>query len=240
MPGWAISGWVCENDNVAPVPHLILPHAEASLAVHQRRDDMQILVCGPAQEPRIHIPTAGQRLIGVSLTPETMARFFNLHPPEWEQTVEQAPPMLIQALEPALEAMRTLPGAAALQIWIDALAKQVADDATSQSVEHYVAAQMRAQNGNLRVSCLNDEVELSSRHLRRRFIDLMGITPKTFARQLRLSKIMARADQGPTPNWAGLAYETGYCDQSHFVRECRSLTALTPSQVHADRQMLRL
>lgn len=201
---------------------------------------MQILVCGPAQAPRTHTPSVGERLIGISLSPETMARCFDLHPPEWEQRVAQAPPALLQKLEPALESMRTCCGSDALQIWIEALARQVGDATDPQLVEHYIAAQMRAHNGNLRLSRLIDEVDLSSRHVRRRFIGLMGITPKTFARQLRLSKIMARADQGPTPNWADLSYETGYCDQSHFVRECRSLTAQTPSQVHANRQMLSL
>jgi AraC-like DNA-binding protein len=238
VPAWAISGWVAESDDIAPVPHIILPHAEASIAVLQRGNNMQILVCGPAQVPRIHQPCAGERLIGISLSPETMTRCFDLHPPEWEQKVEPAPPSLITKLEPALEAMRTLSGKAALQIWIDALAGQVACELDPQTVEHYVASQMRARHGNLRLSRLSDEFGLSSRQMRRRFIDLMGISPKTFARQLRLAKIMARADQSPNPDWADLAYETGYCDQSHFVRECRSLTSHTPSQIHTNRQML--
>ena len=240
QPAWAISGWVCENDQVVPTPHIILPHAEASIAVHQRGDNMHLLMCGPAQAPRVHKPSVGERLIGISLTPETMARCFRLHPPEWEQKVELAPPNLARSLEPAVESMRILPGREALKALLTAVAAIVDKSEMPVSAEHYLAQQMRARDGDLRLSGLGEQLHLSSRQTRRRFIGLMGITPKTFARQLRLARIMTRADHHRSPAWAGLAHESGYCDQAHFVRDCRALTGRTPSQIHANRQLQQI
>ena len=38
------------------------------------------------------------------------------------------------------------------------------------------------------------------------------------------------------PAWAAIAAETGFCDQSHLVRECRVLTGLAPGEVYRERR----
>jgi AraC-like DNA-binding protein len=235
---WAVSAWVAESDRATQIPHLILPHAEASLAVYQSGDSMGIVVCGPGREPREHYPTPGTRLIGISLSPEIMANCLGLHPAEWENTVEQAPPDLLWKLEPALEKMRTLPSWQALLIWIESVQSIISSDPLTLFEEHYLAARIRAHHGKLRVSNLASQFSCSERQLRRRFIDLIGLSPKALARQLRLSHIIARADKSQCPNWAALAFDAGYCDQAHFNRECRALTGHTPKQIHHSRLAL--
>jgi len=39
-----------------------------------------------------------------------------------------------------------------------------------------------------------------------------------------------RAARVATPNWAALAAELGYYDQSHLIAEFRSLAGVTPAQ----------
>jgi AraC-like DNA-binding protein len=44
-------------------------------------------------------------------------------------------------------------------------------------------------------------------------------------------------ERDPSPNLAGLSYETGYADQAHFIREFKALTGVTPSEFVAGREV---
>jgi AraC-like DNA-binding protein len=44
------------------------------------------------------------------------------------------------------------------------------------------------------------------------------------------------ADAEPEPAWADLAYDAGYYDQAHLIREVRALSGLTPVRLHAERR----
>jgi methylphosphotriester-DNA--protein-cysteine methyltransferase len=67
----------------------------------------------------------------------------------------------------------------------------------------------------------------------RRFIEVfkteVGITPKLFSRIQRFQLTRAVVQQNPTPNWAGLAVDLGYFDQSHLIREFLEFSGLSPT-----------
>jgi len=51
---------------------------------------------------------------------------------------------------------------------------------------------------------------------------------------------MQLADRSPRPAWAGVAAESGYCDQSHLIRDCLDLGGAAPRQLHAERVRQRV
>jgi AraC-like DNA-binding protein len=68
----------------------------------------------------------------------------------------------------------------------------------------------------------------------RRFIQVfkaeVGITPKLFSRIQRFQQTRTVIQQGhPSPNWAALALDLGYFDQSHLIREFREFSGLSPT-----------
>ena len=70
----------------------------------------------------------------------------------------------------------------------------------------------------------------------RRFAELVGVSPKTFARVVRLGRVVERARAVPPNepvNWSALAIELGYYDQSHLVDEFREMTGITPAAWHS-------
>ncbi len=69
---------------------------------------------------------------------------------------------------------------------------------------------------------------ISERHLRRVFIETVGVSPKMFSRLMRLSRAtdLARADC--RTNWANIAAEAGFYDQAHLIEEFRNFTGVTP------------
>jgi len=68
-----------------------------------------------------------------------------------------------------------------------------------------------------------------TRTLARLFDHAVGLSPKRFARIVRLQGALRALPEGES--WAGLALELGYCDQAHFIREVRELFGTTPREI---------
>jgi AraC-like DNA-binding protein len=69
---------------------------------------------------------------------------------------------------------------------------------------------------------------MTRQHLRRRFLDLVGITPKMFARVIRFQHVVVRASRADDVSWSALAADFGYADQSHLIADFRELAGTTP------------
>ncbi len=81
----------------------------------------------------------------------------------------------------------------------------------------------------LRVDQLAADLEVSRKHLSRRFQHEIGLRPKTVARILRFQRSLAMArSSGLPPNWADIAAANGYADQAHMTRDFRSLAGAPP------------
>ncbi len=61
----------------------------------------------------------------------------------------------------------------------------------------------------------------------RRYI---GITPKVYQRVLRFNDVFARIRENGTIDWAEVANQCGYADQSHFIREFRRFSGFNPAE----------
>lgn len=71
-------------------------------------------------------------------------------------------------------------------------------------------------------------VGLSPRQLQRRFLNTVGCPLKTFLRLRRANLALDLIQQGRHGSLTEVAYELGYSDQSHFVRDIKQFTWLAP------------
>jgi AraC-like DNA-binding protein len=92
----------------------------------------------------------------------------------------------------------------------------------------YAAAEL--ERGRL-VRHVRDDLGLLARTFTRRFEARTGLTPKRFARIRRLQRVVSAAGSwpGPVADWARLAADHGYCDQSHLIDDFRDIAGITPS-----------
>ena len=86
-------------------------------------------------------------------------------------------------------------------------------------------------HGAASVGSLARQAQVSRRHLAQLFRAEIGTTPKTMARILRFEHARDLARSVPRLSWADLAYEAGYADQAHLVREFRELSGLSPGEL---------
>jgi len=82
------------------------------------------------------------------------------------------------------------------------------------------------EGGEVRVESVADRLGVTARHLRRAFIENVGIGPKDFARTVRLERALRMAKA--SCDWARIAAEAGYYDQAHLIVDFQKLVGLTP------------
>lgn len=61
-----------------------------------------------------------------------------------------------------------------------------------------------------------------------RFEQMVGLTPKRYARVLRFHALIQRVARRRPDDWAQAAIEAGYADQSHLIHEFKRLAGITP------------
>ncbi|WP_366143811.1 AraC family transcriptional regulator [uncultured Alistipes sp.] len=81
-----------------------------------------------------------------------------------------------------------------------------------------------------RVASLASRACLSPKQFERYFGAVVGMNPKAYARLVRFQlSLHAMERRGGAADWARIACDCGYADQSHFVREFRRLGGMTPA-----------
>ena len=97
----------------------------------------------------------------------------------------------------------------------------------------YAWGELTRSGGAVPIGAISDEVGWSHKHLITRFREQVGLTPKRAARVIRFEGVLRRLDGSAPPDWARLAVECGYADQSHLIREFTELAGSTPASAVA-------
>jgi AraC-like DNA-binding protein len=98
-----------------------------------------------------------------------------------------------------------------------------------KTVDAAVRVILRA-GGNLSIAALAPALGVTRQHLARAFALHVGVPPKMFARVARVRRALARARVSASVDWATLALDAGYYDQSHLAGEIKEITGRTPSE----------
>ena len=233
--------WI-NQAGVAPRPHRVLPCGEPSIAVRRVLDirgeivSCELMICCQYTTACWHNPAPGEELIAVRLKPEMAAGSFGIDPVDYRDSQPLNIPL---ALHQQLNATMRLaeagaePHAVALSLIQDLEA--AAHTGLNNTSFHLAAARLRDCHGALPVRELAGQMGVSARTLQRQFVDHLAVTPKFFARRLRLTRAAILSDHRPQVAWADVAAACGYHDQAHLIHEYQQLIGLTPSASHRER-----
>jgi AraC-like DNA-binding protein len=184
------------------------------------------VVAGPDTRARMSHPLPGETIVGVRFLPGAGGSALG-----WP--LAELRDQRVGVSEVGLGFADRLEGeidpAQALELVAAAAFRLAGAGAPDRAVQAAVA---RLGDPAQRVERLAEELGLSERQLRRRFLAAVGYGPKTLQRVLRLRRFLASAADAPL-SLAGAAFDAGYADQAHLARECRALTGLTPRQLIA-------
>ncbi len=87
---------------------------------------------------------------------------------------------------------------------------------------------IKQQAGNIKITDLVKQLNISQSQFEKRFRKLVGASPKKFASIVRLNYILNTAVKTDTLTRLGL--DAGYFDQAHFIKDFKSFTGETPEQ----------
>ena len=89
-------------------------------------------------------------------------------------------------------------------------------------------------NGNVPIEQIASLACLSLRQFERISKERIGFSPKVFARLARFSKAYRLRENSPHLTWTNIAYECGYFDQMHFIRDFKEFAGITPGIIEKE------
>jgi AraC-like DNA-binding protein len=112
---------------------------------------------------------------------------------------------------------------------LDRLSRTSKDQQKIELVEGLCASICQATE-SFDLSRLAAEVRFSKRYIQKLFLNYVGITPKSLFSVQRFNKSLELVRSG-SRSLTDIAYECGYYDQAHFIKEFRGYTGIPPSRL---------
>lgn len=90
------------------------------------------------------------------------------------------------------------------------------------------------KNGDISVAELAEALDLSERHLRRKFTQQIGIAPKTYALIRKVLSTLQILAQNPEAQILDLVHDMGYYDQAHLHKIFQLYMRVSPKKLRLD------
>ena len=105
----------------------------------------------------------------------------------------------------------------------------------------FAVSQIFATNGTTSVDSLRNNISASRRYVEKLFKKNIGLTPKQFARLIRVKKASIFLQQ---KDFNGFLYSVSeslnYYDQSHFLKDFKMVVGSTPTQFLSKQSSLKI
>ncbi len=89
-------------------------------------------------------------------------------------------------------------------------------------------------NGMISIDDLANDLSIGRRQLERKFIEAVGLSPKHLSRIIRFQNVLNLLEKRQFNSLTALAYEGGFYDQAHFIKDFREFTGFNPKQYFAE------
>ena len=248
---WQIAGhepsaidlaWYSRSDHSRPEQHDLLPFTEPSLALRRRYSregetlEWDFVIFRAQPDGGRYDPAPGEELFALRLAPEAMETAFGLKAAD-HLSVDCAVPAEIDR---HLDQAKRLADRGDFQSAWASMFRSLRKVAEGIEVDRVgeAARLARETKGMIGPSRIAEQAGLSPRHMRRTFLERLGLSPRAILRRQRLTAAMLCAEQFDRPRWADLAAGHNFSDQAHLIRECRALTGHSPGEWHRIRRGL--
>jgi AraC-like DNA-binding protein len=182
---------------------------------------------GPHDRPVVNEPLGETHCAGVVTTPVGCEALFGVAPASVRGRVVD----LLAAWPAAADLRSALLGGTTPEAALDLYQGVLAPGEPGPAQRRCEAAVAALEADPMRpIAGLAAELGVSHGHLDREFTAVVGLSPRVLSRILRLRALLAAIDVYGTVDWPGLAAAYGWFDQSHFIRDFRRHTGVTPSR----------
>jgi AraC-like DNA-binding protein len=181
-------------------------------------------------QERAFLTASGGRawLCGAQLTVEGAYRSFGVAPRELANTIVDLDALHGAAARALVDAIRNAPTA---ERRLTLLGTYIGDRATRackwDATVEWALERIAVTRGCVPIVSLARQIGWSREHLHRRFVDQVGLGPKTCAQLARFHATLLALEYHSDDGLAAVAQRLGYFDQAHLAREFRAIAGTT-------------
>lgn len=84
--------------------------------------------------------------------------------------------------------------------------------------------------GNVDMTTILNEIDVSERHFRRQFKKIIGISPKQYCKVIQFNAVFEAIQNGQEKKLYDMALKHGYYDHAHFINDFKSVLGQSPQQ----------
>lgn len=212
-----------------PVTERVLPDGALRLVI-DLGDRPRAFVVGASIRPAL-LQLSG-RMHGLSLTlrPGAALALFGLPAAELAGQTPALEALWRGGADEFADDLAEAPGEAARvgQVWRHLQRRALPLAAGSQEIVAAATRLITGAGGVMALRELTCRTGLGERRLQQLFGGHLGLSPRAFGRLARLQAMVRTLREETEPDWARLAADGGFYDQSHLIHEFRDLFGLTP------------
>ena len=190
-------------------------------------------VFGQITRPLEIAPTGASNIIAARFHPDGFAPFNTMPLPEMENKAVSLNSLFnkegLQLEKQVLGASTTAKRITIIETFLlnKLSSPEVTDRVAKQSVETLIKLK-----GQLSVDDLAAQLKINRRQLERKFSSAIGLSPKQLAKVIRLQATLKMLEKRQFTSLTSLAYENGYFDQAHFIKDFKEFTGMSPGQFY--------
>ncbi len=243
--------WYWEGAPLAHAKDRLLPNGQCGLIVNLVEDETRsysgpdddviqrypgAVLCGPYSRYFV-IDTREQRAnVGVGFRPGGTWPFFDPAGDELQNQHVALRELWGSAGDTLRERILAAPTPRAKLLLLEAeLLQRVIRPLQRRAEVEFAVARLNEAPHDYTIAMLSEHVGLSARRFTRLFSLQVGLTPKLYARVQRFQRVLECMQDSAARDWTEVAQDCGYFDQSHLIRDCRSLSGFTPTELAARR-----
>lgn len=234
---WVVSHWrfAVDDHDPAEFEHVIVPDGTFSISFVQLPGGLNspTSFAGPSTSAHRVPMRRGIEVVGVRLHPAASGPILKIDARQLTGKIGSlalVAPAAAAVVDGVVQSSGTRSPIAVLEDAVRALAREAA--APDKNVVLAVD-ELLASHGATAVSRLAARTGLSSRQLRRKFAEHVGLSPKEFARLRRIRQACVLMLEQKGAELAAVSLAGGYSDQPHLTREFRGIFGSSPRLIEA-------
>ncbi|WP_442764283.1 AraC family transcriptional regulator [Sulfurospirillum cavolei] len=214
--------WSLQNSSSKSILIPIVPDGCMDL-VYQKR---QWMLVGAMSESKIMPIEAGDDAFGIRFRPSVLPQLLHI---EAHILTDRIVPLA--EVSPSLHYQLDRYGSDEAQkvILLDALFESLCKATAFHQPILDLVDHITLHQGVRTMRDLENYAKLSSRQIERLFKHFIGYTPKKFCTILRFFTVFKEVIKNDISNFSAIAYDFGYCDQSHFNKEFKKFSQFFPT-----------
>lgn len=210
----------------------ILPDVYFDLAFLLSERQYKVVLAGPRTE-KTTIPIGDIEFFAVRFRAGRLPGLVDIKPAELMNSIVSVPKLFGTDASLVCEQLMSKKDLQAKQSFLESFLRPARLQSMINNKSYNTSVEIiESCEGQIQVAALAGHLNISRRSLERIYMETLGISPKKFIRLVRFQNALSKIKSSQTrKNYADIAYDSGYCDQSHFVREIKAMTGVLPSDL---------